>query len=426
MGNTEILCNLFAADGALIEPEIIGRVEKGFFLADQDWTCYRRNYFTVVCSFSLNPSVHALPVLVKRTSTSQAENVTCFAMSISAVVDNPGGKTVELVQHTPKRDKGPQLKPGKLKLAPSQPSGKGFPPQAQQNLSPHGAEYTSFAQQPQQQQYVGSFERIQFKSATANNGKRRAAQQYYHLIIELYADVSNATSGAPPQEAQWVKVARKVSAPMVVRGRSPGHYADGGRLQSPGGNSGSGSGSNNPQSPNSNGNTGMMGGPDMNNSHSMMGHSSNGMNMGNMNGYHNANMASNYTSPSPSSIRDPSIATPPPLTHLEGPPIDPIINGEDNSAIGQDYTGYQYFHEPIYQGEDHQGHQPHGVNMYEDNYPDERKSEGPVVTNCLRFDEEISSYIPNSQIGKENTISYFRKYRDADGSRGYYPDLPTV
>lgn len=422
MGPTESLCQLSAADGAPLTPEIIGRVEKGFFLSDSDWTCYRRNYFTVVCSFTLSPHVHALPVLLRRSDQSPTESVTCFAMSISAVVDNPSGKAVELVQHTPKRDKGPQLKPGKLKLAASQPTGKGFA-QAQQNIGPHGGDFGAFAQQPQQQQFVGSFERIQFKSATANNGKRRAAQQYYHLIIELYADVSNPA--VPNSEGEWVKVARKVSAPMVVRGRSPGHYADGGRLQSPGGNSGSGSGSNNPQSPNSNGNPGMMGGGDMGNSHSMMGPGPNGLNMGGtMNGYHNAHMASNYTSPSPSSIRDPSIATPPPLSHME-PPIDPVINGDDSGAIPQDYNGYQYFHEPIYQGDDHHIHHPHGVSMYEDTYPEERKSEGPIVTNCVRFDEEISAYSPAAaQIPKEHP--YYRKYREQDGSRGYYPDLPTV
>jgi meiosis-specific transcription factor NDT80 len=106
------------------------------------------------------------------------------------------------------------------------------------------------------------------------------------------------------------------------------------------------------------------------------------------------------------------------------PPIDPVINGDDNNAIAQDYTGYQYFHEPIYHGDDHQGHHSHGVGMYEDNYPEERKSEGPIITNCPRFDEEISSYVPSAALPKDQP--YYRKYRETDGSRGYYPDLPTV
>jgi hypothetical protein len=64
---------------------------------------------------------------------------------------------------------------------------------------------------------IVTFERLQFKSATANNGKRRAAQQYYCIIVDLYAQTE---TGA------LVKIATTESAPLVVRGRSPGHYTD--------------------------------------------------------------------------------------------------------------------------------------------------------------------------------------------------------
>jgi meiosis-specific transcription factor NDT80 len=65
-----------------------------------------------------------------------------------------------------------------------------------------------------------TFERIQFQKATANNGKRRAQQQYFHVVVELFADVGR--HGDP----QWIKIATSQSHPMVVRGRSPGHYKD--------------------------------------------------------------------------------------------------------------------------------------------------------------------------------------------------------
>jgi hypothetical protein len=64
---------------------------------------------------------------------------------------------------------------------------------------------------------IVTFERVQFKTATANNGKRRAAQQYYVLLVELYAETS---------AGKTFRVATAQSAPLVVRGRSPGHYAD--------------------------------------------------------------------------------------------------------------------------------------------------------------------------------------------------------
>ena len=417
MGNTQVLCKLYSADGVLVEPEIHGRVEKGFFLADRDWTCYRRNYFTVVCSYSLKPATHSLPFYLKRSSTAQPENILAFAMCISAVVDAPGGKTVELVQHTPKRDKGPQHKPSKVKLAPQPIGGLAF--NAGHVQSTQANEFSPFPQ-PTQQQNVASFERIQFKSATANNGKRRAAQQYYHLIVELYADVgcsNSATPGGASSDAGWVKIAYKTSAPMVVRGRSPGHYADERRVQSPGGNNGSGSG--NTQSPTSIGNGGsMMGGSDIGASSDVLG--PNRLSVRSMDGYHNVGSYSAHTSPSPSSIRDPPIATPPPPTQMDGPPIDPIITGEDNHSLEPEYPGYHYFREPIYSGQ-HQNH------IYEGVYTDGRGSEGPVVTHCSQFENDMASYVP-PMMGKDQRL--FRKcgpYGDStDGSRGYYPDLPPV
>ncbi|KAF8445445.1 hypothetical protein BDZ91DRAFT_670313 [Kalaharituber pfeilii] len=424
MGNTQILCNLFSADGVLVEPEIHGRVEKGFFLADRDWTCYRRNYFTVVCSYSLKPATHSLPFYIKRTNTSPPENVLAFAMCISAVVDAPGGKTVELVQHTPKRDKGPQHKPSKIKLAPQPAGGMSFnTTHGQQAHNSQGSDFSPFPQQTQQQN-VASFERIQFKSATANNGKRRAAQQYYHLIVELYADVGTSNSSTPSStssDAGWVKIAYKTSAPMVVRGRSPGHYADERRIQSPGGGNGSGNG-NNTQSPTSNGNGGMMSSSDFGTSSDVLGASR--LNMANMNGYHNVGTISHsaHASPSPSSIRDPSIATPPPVSQLDGPPIDPVITGDDNTPLETDYTGYQYFPSTIYSGH-------HNTPVYEDVYSDERKSEGPVIAHCVHFENDISSYIPSTMVGKDQRLGYRKcgPYGDStDGSRGYFPDLPTV
>lgn len=174
------------------------KVDRGFFLADNDWTCYRRNYFQVSSAFSATDA-HGLeaelPCLMEMDNN--LCTVTGFAIGISARVAN-GEKKIELVQHTPKRDKGPQLIPQ--------------PKPVRSGGDPH--RYNGIGTN----QLVATFERLQFKTATANNGKRRAAQQYYILILELYAQIENG---------QQYKVAMTESAPLVVRGRSPGHYADG-------------------------------------------------------------------------------------------------------------------------------------------------------------------------------------------------------
>src|SRR6185295_14899842 len=125
----------------------------------------------------------------------QFHTVTQFLLGITARVSN-SDKKIELVQHTPKRDKGPQMVPVPKPIR----AGGNL------NLSSVGSNSN-----------IVTFERIQFKTATANNGKRRAAQQYYVVLVDLYAQVENG---------EQYRVATSTSAALVVRGRSPGHYAD--------------------------------------------------------------------------------------------------------------------------------------------------------------------------------------------------------
>ncbi|KAJ3009329.1 hypothetical protein HKX48_008027 [Thoreauomyces humboldtii] len=196
---TKQVYNLYSIDRArLYSLRINPKVDRGFFLADSDWTCYRRNYFQVSASFSAcdaHGQEVELPCLMEMDNN--LYTVTGFALGISARVGN-GEKTIDLIQHTPKRDKGPQLVPQ--------------PRPVRAGGNPH--QYNGIGTN----NLVATFERLQFKTATANNGKRRAAQQYYVLNLDLYAQIDNG---------QQYKVAFIESAPLVVRGRSPGHYADG-------------------------------------------------------------------------------------------------------------------------------------------------------------------------------------------------------
>jgi hypothetical protein len=173
-------------------------MDRGFFLADNDWTCYRRNYFQVSGAFAIHGLNHyyadqETQCLVQ--VDGQFHQVHNFSMNISARVSN-NEKKIDLVQHTPKRDKGPQ----------STPVAKLIMPGGNLQISSVGAN-----------QSIVTFERIQFKTATANNGKRRAAQQYYVCLVDLYAEIEGN---------QKIKIASCQSAPLVVRGRSPGHYSD--------------------------------------------------------------------------------------------------------------------------------------------------------------------------------------------------------
>ncbi|KAI8367421.1 hypothetical protein EDC96DRAFT_461870 [Choanephora cucurbitarum] len=191
--------NLYALDrSTLLNIRIQAKMDRGFFLADNDWTCYRRNYFQVSGAFSVLGMSHYYSEQETFCLVQMDGNfypVHGFSMNISARVSN-SDKKIELVQHTPKRDKGPQ----------STPSPKSIVPGGNLSMSSVGAN-----------QSIVTFERIQFKTATANNGKRRAAQQYYVCLVDLYAEIEGN---------KRVKIASCQSAPLVVRGRSPGHYSD--------------------------------------------------------------------------------------------------------------------------------------------------------------------------------------------------------
>ncbi|KAK6383786.1 hypothetical protein LTS17_003078 [Exophiala oligosperma] len=220
-------------------PEITASIQKGFFQVDQKWTCYRRNYFAVSCAFSFKNNGCDTPFYLHRNG--QDDPIQGFAVSISAKTalgGNSESETRGLVQHTPKRDKATETVPGRHLISPT-PS---------QSMSTNGA-YTGVAHLYGTQHHIPptmigaygafdnhsanavpttyTFERIQFQKATANNGKRRAQQQYFLLVVELSANIARS-----PGDENWVVIATKESDPMVVRGRSPGHYKDNGRRDS--------------------------------------------------------------------------------------------------------------------------------------------------------------------------------------------------
>ncbi|KAF9428469.1 hypothetical protein BGZ94_002260 [Podila epigama] len=223
--------------------EVTARIDKGFFTSNNIWTCYRRNYFQVSTTYrikdfnhNMEPDVPCLlevtePLLdidalnaqrlqdpTTMTQTLEALNtrdrkpevepasvtsghpthlevVTGFSVSINSSI-SCSDKKIELVLHTPKRDKGPQSIPGLREIR-----GGGMLIQPASSIP----------------QSVVTFERVQFKTATANNGKRKAAQQFYVLMVDLYAHT---------ESGRTICVASCQSDTLVVRGRSPGHYTD--------------------------------------------------------------------------------------------------------------------------------------------------------------------------------------------------------
>lgn len=348
LGNLTSLGHLSYADAQStpIKADINGVIDKGFFMAESEWTCYRRNYFSCVCSFSLSPMMHNTGIHFLPTGSSQGYNVFGFSMCISAVVSDNDTHTIDLVQHTPKRDKGPIAKPDKIRLSPKPPQASHHP-LTSLYAGPDGSlgssRYEQSFGQPQQssQPTEHTFERIQFKQATANNGKRRAAQQYYHLIVELWADVGQQ-GGADP----WVKVAYRKSAKMIVRGRSPGHYQSerrGSTSSGPGGSGGGSMGGGGYPS-------GMLGPSEYSTGSSMMG---------------GGNYGQTYD-PRPGGYGG--------SRHHHELTMEPMISAEEVKAITET-KGYQYYPATIYEGEQDPRHH-HQVELFSHTRHDVSESGG--------------------------------------------------
>jgi len=63
--------------------------------------------------------------------------------------------------------------------------------------------------------YPIAYRRLQFRIATANNGRRRELQQHFTLHLNVVATLANGTK---------INVCETSTAPIVVRGRSPRNF----------------------------------------------------------------------------------------------------------------------------------------------------------------------------------------------------------
>ncbi|KAK2613686.1 hypothetical protein N8I77_000579 [Diaporthe amygdali] len=381
------------APNTQVKPDITGTIDKGFFLADNEWTCYRRNYFSCICSFHLPPPTHPQASLhFTPSGSTQSYQVAGWAMCISAVVSENDAHTIELVQHTPKRDKGPISPPEKTRLNAKPPQTAHHPlghyAQAEMGLGGSSRAYEqSLYGQPLPHASLHAslptehtFERIQFKQATANNGKRRAAQQYYHLVVELFADIG----AQGPANDQWVKVAHRKSAKMIVRGRSPGHYQSERRASTSSGPGGSAGGMGGYTGPGSNMLGGGYGGP-----------SANILGGGYGGGYDTR--TEHYR------------------THHDAIPMEPILSSEESKGV-QEPEKYQYYPTTIIEPQ-HDPRQP--VEMFHHSSTN-RATENPLRGLGSGFDLTSKLY-PGPLFS--DRVGACGRYEGKSTSNGYYPQM---
>lgn len=160
-------------------------------------TCYRRNLFSVAGSVSVPPGLLSI-------ITDRGERVSIVSQEVSiSATESVDGNTVRLIV-IPWKTPPPNLPQAPAKHDQEPPSFPILPvecsdsPPSRENVTRHIA-----------------WRRLQFRIATANNGRRKELQQHFVLQARVTASLSNGMR---------INVCEASTAPIVVRGRSPRNF----------------------------------------------------------------------------------------------------------------------------------------------------------------------------------------------------------
>ncbi|RKK10476.1 Transcription factor vib-1 [Fusarium oxysporum f. sp. cepae] len=170
------------SDGSLRQPEL---------------TCYRRNLFQV--SGTLVSPRGQLSVITESSETVAVNNMVVAISAIGSADGNPVRLIVSPWKtpppNSPETNQNPDQEPQSLSLIPFQDDG-----------AISLGEYAV---------YPIAWRRLQFKIATANNGRRKELQQHFVLHLKVIGTLANGTKTV---------LTESTTEPIVVRGRSPRNF----------------------------------------------------------------------------------------------------------------------------------------------------------------------------------------------------------
>jgi hypothetical protein len=199
-------CAVASEAGKLVNTNMSAELYGMFFVAEDvfggdtaanrplELTCYRRNLWQ--CSGQIT-----LPRVISHIIDEQGRHVpiTDITASITAK-ESIEGKPTEIISIPWKSSSG---QPGEdVKVA-------GAPPNISLDLA-SGQELDGHTVS-----ISVSWKRLQFKHATANNGRRKGLQQHYVVQISLVAKTASS---------ELITIAEIQSGPVIVRGRSPRNF----------------------------------------------------------------------------------------------------------------------------------------------------------------------------------------------------------
>lgn len=156
-------------------------------------TCYRRNLFQISGMITLSRSISQMV-------NAQGQHVPIYDLQATiSALESIEGKSTEIISVPWKTNNG---------IASEDKSGAA-PPRWPLDLSMNPELDPSCVSIPI------AWKRLQFKHATANNGRRKGLQQHYIIQINLMATLPNG---------EQVKLSEIQSGPIIVRGRSPRNF----------------------------------------------------------------------------------------------------------------------------------------------------------------------------------------------------------
>lgn len=186
-----------------------------FFLAESPWTtspsensppqqgaeltCYRRNLFQITGSVTL-------PRGLRYIMTEQGDRIPILAQELSvSATESVEGNSVKIISvpwKTPAANGNPAIEDSNSK-AEKEPPPVPLDIMAGQDLD---ADYATFPI---------AWKRLQFRVATANNGRRKELQQHFVVRLRVVATLSTGAK---------IPVCEVRSGPVIVRGRSPRNF----------------------------------------------------------------------------------------------------------------------------------------------------------------------------------------------------------
>lgn len=233
---TSSVLPIYSLTGARVEPVINARSDRGFDREDGDWIGYKRNYFALVASFHFHgQSVDICSTESFYTVDQEGEKhqISCFKLGLFDYCLDTGDTGKFLVQHTSKRDKGPQFLPPVYNIVPGQLPLHGFMKLIANIRNPNRIDkcYEQFyltekernefesssalASYPEDAEIarVARYERMQF--LTVSKHFVLGCNRKFKLVIRLMCELENGETRL---------LATSETPCLNIRGRSPMNY----------------------------------------------------------------------------------------------------------------------------------------------------------------------------------------------------------